>query len=188
MATSGIPSTGSVSIGTTAGATRSINTLMLLAANTPNTSLGQREENYMFGILTYGVCMPGQIQKTATWGPAGTPAGTYKYTAMNEFRGSYRWPNIVTGNPFTYSVTTVPYAQGNGIITCTGQGSPAYVNSSTPYFFKKDNGSWTVANANLGREIAFTGLQPGSYTIFIKDYEGCGSAENLSISVTVTYP
>jgi len=188
MATSGIPNTGSVSVGTLAGANRSINTLMTLAANTPNSTLGDRENNYMFNILSYGVCMPGQVQKTATWGPAGSPAGTYRSTAMDEFRGSYRWPNIVNNTPFTSSWVFSPYANGNGRLTCNGQGSPAYANASTPYYFKNGAGSWTVANLNSGQTIQFTGLAAGAYTIYIKDYEGCGSAENLSIVITLTYP
>jgi hypothetical protein len=200
MASSGIPSTGSVSVGTTAGTTRSINTLILLAAETQNSSLDAREKNYMDNLLTYGACMPGQIQKDANWAPTGT-GGTWRSTGMGEFRGSYRWANIVSGNPMTASSTANPPGPGNSILTVTGQGSPAYIGSGTPYSFyitgpggRKPAGSgvWKVANLVSGTRTTFggdgTGLSTGTYTCFVRDFEGCGSASNLSITASVTYP
>lgn len=188
MASSGIPTTGSVSIGTTAGTTRSINTLMLLAAATNNSSLSGRERNYMVDLLTYGVCMPNQVQKNATWGPIGT-GGSYRPTAMSEFRGSYRWPNIPTGNTMSISFSRGATGPGNGSLTCTGQGSPAYISSATPYSFKNGaGGSWITASAAAGTQVTFSSLMPGTYNIYIKDFEGCGSATNLFVSANVTYP
>ena len=188
MASSGIPTTGAVSIGDTAGASRGINSLMTLAANTPNTSLDAREKNYMNDLLTYGVCMPGQIQKNDVWAPTG-PGGSYRYTAMREFRGSYRWPNIPAGNTMAIAFDRGATGPSNGSLTCTGQGSPAYISASTPYSFKNGvNGTWATAGAGNGTQIVFSSLMPGTYSIYIKDYEGCGSATNLFVSAQVTYP
>ena len=199
MASSGIPTTGSVAVGGSVGTTRSINVLMTLAASTPNSSLDAREKNYMDDILTYGVCMPGQVQKDATWGPTG-PGGTYRYTAMSEFQGSYRWPQIVTGNTITATNDgNSPYVPGNnGRCSCTGVGSPAYISSGTPYFFYIINTSgsprypasgWTQATLNSGQTAQFTSMQNGNYNCFVKDWEGCGSAEDLKIlNVSIAYP
>jgi len=198
MASSGIPSTGAVSVGTSAGTTRSINTLMLLAANTVNTSLDAREKNYMNELLTLGVCMPNQTEKNSSWGPTGT-SGTYRPTRMSEFRGSYRWSQIVTGNTIIATNDgNSPYSLNNGRCSCTGNGSPAYTSSSTPYFFYviRTSGSprypasgWTQATLNNGQTAQFTGMQNGNYNCFVKDWEGCGSAENLRIlNVSITYP
>ena len=198
MATSGIPSTGAVSIGDASGNTRSINILMTIAANTPDSTYGTRESNYMNQLLTYGVCMPGQVEKNANWGPTGT-GGTYRPTAGSEFRGSYRWTQIVSGNPVLASALgNSPYSLGNGRLQCTGNGSPAYVNSSTPYFFFLIRGSdgaripgsgWTQATQNNGQTATFTSLTNTTYTVYVKDFEGCGSASNLRVtSVNVPYP
>lgn len=189
MATSGIPSTGAVSIGDANGSTRSINILMTIAANTPNSTYGNRESNYMNQLLTYGVCMPGQVQKNASWGPSGT-GGTYRPTAGSEFLGSYRWPQIVSGNPvLATALSNSPYSPNNGRLQVTGNGSPAYVNSSTPYFFSLNGGSWTQATAGAGTQHTFTSLVNTTYTVWVKDWEGCGSAFNLRITnVNVPYP
>jgi hypothetical protein len=197
MASSGIPSTGSVAVGGSVGPTRSINVLMTLAANTPNSSLDAREKNYMDDLLTYGVCMPGQIQKDATWGPTG-PGGTYRYTAMGEFQGSYRWPQIVSGNAILASNNPNPPGPGNSILTLTGNNSPAYTSASTPYSFyitgpggRRPASGWSLATG-AGQSLAFggdgTGLATGTYTCFVKDFEGCGSAEDISITAVVSYP
>lgn len=188
MASSGIPTSGEVSVGSTSGITRSINALMTIAANTADTSLGQREINYMVNLLNYGVCMPNQVQKNAVWGPTGS-GGTYRPTAFSEFRGSYRWPNIVSGNTISITFVRGSTGPGNGQLICDGQGSPAYISSSTPYFMKNGSGgSWIQASANNGTRVTFSSLMPGTYNIYIKDWEGCGSATNLFVSRAVTYP
>jgi hypothetical protein len=190
-----IPATGTVGVGSTAGAGRSINLLLTLAAGTPNSSLDAREKNAMDDLLTYGVCMPGQIQKDATWGPTG-PGGTYRYTAISEWRGSYRWAAISAGVPLVASVNTNKSAgTGNALMTVTGNNSPAYTSASTPYSFyitgpsgRKPSSGWQVATLNSGQSYTFSPLAVGTYTCFVKDYQGCGSAEDLNIAVVVTYP
>lgn len=190
-----IPAAGAVGVGSTAGAGRSINILLTLAAGTPNSSLDAREKNAMDDLLTYGVCMPGQIQKDATWGPTG-PGGTYRYTAISEWRGSYRWAAISAGVPLVASVNTNRFAgTGNALMTVTGNNSPAYTSASTPYSFyitgpsgRKPSSGWQVATLNSGQSYTFSPLAVGTYTCFVKDYQGCGSAEDLKIAVVVTYP
>ena len=211
MASSGIPTAGAVAVGGSAGPTRSINVLMTLAGNTPNSSLDAREKNYMDDILTYGVCMPYQVQTVASLGSTGTTGantnwtknsldGTWHYTAMSEFKGSYRWAQIVTGNTIIATNDgNSPYVPGNnGRCSCTGNGSPAYINSGTPYFFYIINTSgsprypasgWTQATLNSGQTAQFTSMQNGNYNCFVKDWEGCGSTENLKIlNVSIAYP
>jgi hypothetical protein len=190
-----IPATGDIGVGSIAGATRSINLLMNLAQGTPNTSLDAREKQAMDDLLTYGVCMPGQIQKDATWGPTG-PGGTYRYTAMAEWRGSYRWSAISAGVPLVASVNTNRFAgTGNALMTVTGNNSPAYTGAGTPYSFyisktayRNPATGWQVATLNSGTSYTFSPLTIGTYTCFVKDYQGCGSAEDLNIAVVVTYP
>jgi hypothetical protein len=190
-----IPTTGTVGVGSTAGAGRSINLLLTLAAGTPNSSLDAREKNAMDDLLTYGVCMPGQIQKDATWGPTG-PGGTYRYTAISEWRGSYRWSAISAGVPLVASVNTNKSAgTGNALMTVTGNNSPAYTSASTPYSFyitgpggRRPSSGWQVATASAGQSHTFSPLAVGTYTCFVKDFQGCGSAEDLNIAVVVTYP
>ena len=205
MASSGIPVTGTVSIGSQAGTTRSINVLMGLAASTLNSSLSGREQQAMTYITTYGVCMPGELEKsTITWAPTaaapyGTPGNSYLPARLSEFRGSYSWPQIIAGNPIIASNNANPPGPGNSILTMTGNGSPAYTGLGTPYFFYIDGPSgrlpasgWRQATQDSDSATTFggdgTGLAVGSYTVWVKDFEGCGTLENIKITATVSYP
>lgn len=205
MASSGIPTTGAVGVGNTAGTTRSINLLMGLAVATINSGLSAREQQAMTYLTTYGVCMPGELEKsTITWAPTGaapygTPGNSYLPARLSEFRGSYSWPQIVTGNPIVASNNPNPPGPGNSILTVTGNGSPAYTSVSTPYFFYINGPSgrfpasgWRQATINAGQSTTFggdgTGLSVGAYSVWVKDFEGCGTLENIKITATVTYP
>ena len=205
MASSGIPLSGTVSIGSQAGNTRSINVLMGLAASTLNSSLSGREQQAMTYITTFGVCMPGELEKsTITWAPTAaapnsTPGVSYLPARISEFRGSYSWPQIIAGNPIIASNNANPPGPGNSILTVTGNGSPAYVGIGTPYFFYINGPSgrlpasgWRQATQSSDSATTFggdgSGLAVGSYAVWVKDFEGCGTLENIQIAATVSYP
>ena len=144
----------------------------------------------MDDLLTYGVCMPGQIQKNATWGPTG-PGGTYRYTAISEWRGSYRWANIVAGTALRASNNPNPPGPGNSILTLTGNNSPA----GSPYYFfisgpggRRPASGWSSGGPSASFGGDGSGLATGTYTCWVKDAQGCGSAEDINITATVSYP
>ena len=203
-----------VSVGNTAGNTQSVNVVMSLAYNTLNSSVSIRESEWMNQYTTYGVCMPGQVQKNSLWKPTGT-GGTYRPSSLNEFRTGYRWSQIKTGNAILVSVNkniqrgnglTPGLDLGTAIITATGNGSPIYTGGSTPYSFylygrnmpagpatvRRPASGWTTAGGS-GASITWDNLyatqNTGTYTVYIKDYLGCGTLDDrINVVVQFTYP
>jgi len=209
-----IQSNQAVSIGNDAGNTQSVNVVMGLAFNTINSSLDVRESQWMNEYTNYGTCMPGQIHKNSLWKPTGT-GGTYRPSGLNEFRTGYRWSQIKTGNAILVSINkniqrgnglTPGLDLGTAIITATGNGSPIYTGGSTPYSFylygtdlpagpttvRKPSSGWTTAGG-AGASVTWTNLYAtnggGKYTIYIKDYLGCGTLDDrINVVAQFYYP
>ena len=203
-----------VSIGNTAGNTQSVNVVMNLAFNTLNSSLGTRESEWMNQYTTYGVCMPGQVHKNALWKPTG-PGGTYHPAGLNEFRTGYRWSQITTGNAILININkniqrgnglTPGLDLGTAIITATGNGSPIYTGGGTPYSFylygqnmpagpavvRRPASGWQTAGG-AGASVTWSDLYAtngsGTYTIYIKDFGGCGTLDDrINVVATFYYP
>ena len=187
---------------------------MNLAFNTLNSSLGTRESEWMNQYTTYGVCMPGQVHKNALWQPTG-PGGTYRPAGLNEFRTGYRWSQITTGNAILININkniqrgnglTPGLDLGTAIITATGNGSPIYTGGGTPYSFylygqnmpagpvvvRRPASGWQTAGG-AGASVTWGSLYAtdgsGTYTIYIKDFLGCGTlGDRINVVATFNYP
>lgn len=141
----------------------------------------------------YSLCMPYQRESLKSlgtpvkyYGPdaewVSTAATNWRPARFSEFRNGYNSkPNVsgdCTGNGTTTQCTLV----------VTGSNSDAYVNGSTPYYFRITGsgsfvglGIWVPANNAAGNQFSVTASSvsqgSSSWRVRVCDYEGCGNSE-----------
>jgi len=168
--------------------------LSKMGLSTSNRNLNSVELSAMGGYpnansaFANGLCMPHQIEATASIGSTGTGATGAKWTAtsllwrpnrMSEFRNAYNSKPVASGS-----------ASGTGSSSsCTlvvnGSNSDAYSSISTPYYFYvtgsgsfTGKNTWVVASQNNGTRQTYnvSGLAgSGSFTCYVQDFSGCGN-------------
>lgn len=129
--------------------------------------------------LSYGICHGQQVTITAD-------AGYDSYL----WSTGHTTPTLTTDNPGTY---TLEVSQTTNGVTCTAEFSVTVTGSQAPAIDHIDTTDWTndqntinvvlsqpghyaysLDNVNFQQNSTFYGLQPGIYTVYVKDQNGCG--------------
>lgn len=178
--------------------------LTKMGLSTSNRSLNNVELSAMGGVAAasasanFSLCMPYQVEATASLGSTGTGAPGAAWVAtttlwrpnrLSEFRNAYN------SKPRVFGVTAATGSASTCTMYVSGYNSDAYTGPSTPYYFyTTGSGSftgeatWVVADANNGTRKNYgtvTGLGgSGVWTSYVQDFSGCGNRFDLSAQVT----
>lgn len=181
--------TGTVSVGSAAGAGNSINGLD--GIGNVQTNITTKESTFMGGnparrLAVGAKCMPGQVQKTidgnltgSAYRYSGTPStDAWKQTAMSEFKNAYN--TVPSINPAYTQAGTGTTSQGNITLTCT---PPADAPSPCMVYISPvpASGETTWVSCNVSNQKTYTLTRGVAYTAYVKDVNNCGA--NLEISL-----
>lgn len=142
-------------------------------AATCNNNDGMVIANGSAGTAPYQYSLDGTVFQSSN-SFVGLAAGTYTVT-IKDARGCINTTMVSlanTGAPsFTTAITVANCGNATGVINVTANGG------TVPYEYSKDGVTFQVGNI-------FNGLLPGTYSITVRDFNGCQSTRNVLVGST----